>query len=170
MKGQSAAAMLAMLGQLRALRPSGTLLIVNDRIDVALAGGADGVHLGQDDLPLAAARAVCLGAGRPDFLLGISTHNETQAAAAAAADYIAVGPIYPTSSKQNPDPVVGVERLAAICRDSRRPIVAIGGITLERVPEVVTAGAHSAAIIAAVNGAADVAAAARQVQRAFIGG
>jgi thiamine-phosphate pyrophosphorylase len=158
------------LAVLQALHPlvaatPGALLIMNDRLDVALAGAAHGVHLGQDDLPLAAARRVA-PAG---FLIGISTHNEAQAAAALSggADYIALGPIYPTTSKANPDPVVGVERLASLCRSTTTPVVAIGGITLERAPEVAAAGAHAAAVIAAVNQAADVAAAARQVTRAF---
>jgi thiamine-phosphate pyrophosphorylase len=170
MKGATAAAMLEVLGELHAHRPAETLLIVNDRLDVALAGGADGVHLGQDDLPLEAARRVCAQCGRPDFLIGISTHNEAQAAAAleGGADYIALGPIYPTTSKANPDPVVGPERLAALCRTVTRPLVAIGGISLDRVGAIVAAGAHCAAIIGAVNHAADVGLAASKVQEQFL--
>ncbi|HNN91388.1 MAG TPA: thiamine phosphate synthase [Pseudomonadota bacterium] len=169
MKDAGAAAMLAVLGELMAQKPSSCAVVVNDRLDVALAGGADGVHLGQDDLPLSAARALCDVQGRRDLLIGISTHNETQAAAAIAggADYIAVGPIFATSSKRNPDPEVGVERLAQICQSSPVPVIAIGGITLPRVPYIVAAGAHGAAIIAAVNQAADVLTAARHVQEAF---
>jgi thiamine-phosphate pyrophosphorylase len=169
MKDAGAAAMLAVLGELMAKRPPSCRVVVNDRLDVALAGGADGVHLGQDDLPLAAARALCRAHGRPDVFIGISTHNEAQAAAAVAggADYVAIGPIFPTSSKRNPDPVVGVDRLAAICRQSPVPIIAIGGITLESVADVVAAGAHGAAIIAAVNQADDIFAAAQSVQQSF---
>jgi thiamine-phosphate pyrophosphorylase len=169
MKDAGAAAMLAVLGELMAKRPSSCRIVVNDRLDVALAGGADGVHLGQDDLPLPAARALCRAHGRPDVFIGISTHNEAQAAAAVAggADYVAIGPIFPTSSKRNPDPVVGVDRLAAICRQSPVPIIAIGGITLESVAHVVAAGAHGAAIIAAVNQADDIFAAAQSVQQSF---
>lgn len=168
MKTGSAAAMLAVLDELRVRFPvegSGPRLIVNDRLDVALAGRAHGAHLGQDDLPIELARPLC----PPGFLLGISTHNEEQAAAAiaAGADYIGFGPIFPTGSKDNPDPVVGTARLAAVCRTSPIPVVAIGGITLERVPEVVAAGAHAAALIAAVNHAADVREAAALVQRCF---
>jgi thiamine-phosphate pyrophosphorylase len=165
MKDAPAALMLAVLAELKAARPPGTLLIVNDRLDVALAGGADGVHLGQDDLPLSAARPLC----PPGFLIGISTHNETQAAAAmdAGADYIGLGPIFATSSKQNPDPVVGVQRLAGVCASAKVPVVAIGGITLERVPELVAAQAHAVAIIAAVNTAPDIRAAALSCQRFF---
>lgn len=169
MKDAPAAAMLAVLDELRRSRPPETLLFVNDRLDVALAVGADGVHLGQDDLPLAVARRISAECGRSDLLIGISTHNEEQAAAALAegADYIALGPIYPTKSKLNPDPVVGVERLAALCRLSRRPVVAIGGIALEQVAAVVAAGAHCAAIISAVNHAAEPQAAASYVQKQF---
>jgi thiamine-phosphate pyrophosphorylase len=135
-------------------------LIVNDRLDVALGGGAGGVHLGQDDLPLAAARKL-VPAG---FIIGISTHDVAQARAAleGGADYIGFGPCFPTATKQNPDPVVGLERLAEVCRLGGR-VVAIGGITLERAGEVARAGAAAAAIISAVNGSADVTAAARSV-------
>jgi thiamine-phosphate pyrophosphorylase len=165
MKDAPAAAMLAVLAELQRERPPGTLLIVNDRLDVALAGGADGVHLGQDDLPLAAARSLA----PPGFLIGISTHNEAQAAAAMAggADYIGLGPIFATASKANPDPVVGVARLGGVCAGARVPVVAIGGITLERVPDVVAAGAHAVAIIAAINTSPDIRAAALFCQRCF---
>jgi thiamine-phosphate pyrophosphorylase len=165
MKGASASAMLAVVDELRPLcRARECTLIVNDRLDVALAGHADGVHLGQDDLPLAAARKLA-----PEgFLVGISTHDEAQARAAAegGADYIGFGPCFTTSTKQNPDPVVGLEQLAAVCK-LPIPVVAIGGITVERCAEVARAGARAAAIIAAVNRAPDVAAAARAVAAAF---
>lgn len=169
MKDASAAAMLAVLGELMAQRPPSCRIVVNDRLDVALAGGADGVHLGQDDLPLSAARALCQSLGRSELLIGISTHNEAQAAAAVAAgaDYIGLGPIFPTSSKRNPDPVVGLERLAAVCRHSSVPVIAIGGISLDRVPDVAAAGAHGVAIIAAVNQATDIFSAAQAVQKSF---
>lgn len=168
MKDASAALMLAVLDEVRLHRPPGTLLIVNDRLDVALAGGADGVHLGQDDLPLAAARRLC----PPGFLIGVSTHNEAQAAAALAqgADYIGFGPIFATGSKRNSEPVVGVDRLRAVCASTPAPVVAIGGISLERVPELVAAGARAVAIIAAVNQAPDIRAAALVVQEQFAGG
>ncbi|MFI5288551.1 MAG: thiamine phosphate synthase [Polyangia bacterium] len=165
MKGGSAAAMLAVLDELRPLcRRREATLIVNDRLDVALAGGADGVHLGQDDLPLAAARRL---APSP-FLIGISTHDPAQARAASegGADYLGFGPCFPTTTKENPDPVVGLARLKEVCR-LPLPIVAIGGITCERAAEVASAGAQAAAIISAVNQARDVTAAAREVMRAF---
>jgi thiamine-phosphate pyrophosphorylase len=165
MKGATAAAMLAVVDELRPLcaRRDATL-IVNDRLDVALSGGAHGVHLGQDDLPLADARTL---APAP-FLIGISTHDEQQARAALAggADYIGFGPCFATTTKENPDPVVGLERLAAVCKLSI-PVVAIGGITLDRVPDIVRAGAAAAAIISAVNHSPDPTAAARAVTAAF---
>jgi thiamine-phosphate pyrophosphorylase len=140
--------------------------VVNDRLDVALAAGADGVHLGQDDLPLAAARLLA----PPNFIIGVSTHDEAQARAAldGAADYVAFGPCFPTSSKRNPDPVVGLERLARVCAMAGAvPVVAIGGIGLDTAADVARAGAAAAAIIRAVNAAPDIAAAARAVTVAF---
>ena len=99
-------------------RAAGVPFCVNDRLDVALAVGADVVHLGQDDLPLADAQRVRAAAGRPDMLIGFSTHNPAQAAAAAAAgaDYIGFGPVFGTRSKANPDPTVGLDALAEVCR------------------------------------------------------
>jgi thiamine-phosphate pyrophosphorylase len=141
---------------------------LNDRLDVALVVGADIVHLGQDDLPLAEARAVLRTTGRT-LVVGISTHNLEQArvAAAGGADYIGFGPIFGTASKQNPDPIVGIEALAAVCRELTIPVVAIGGITLDRVAELASAGASAAAVIAAVDKAAVPTLAARQVNAAF---
>jgi thiamine-phosphate pyrophosphorylase len=165
MKDASAQAMLRAFDELGPLRQARALhIIVNDRLDVALAAGADGVHLGQDDLPLAAARALV-----PDgFIIGISTHNEPQARAACdgGASYIGFGPCFPTRTKLNPDPVVGLAVLAHICR-LPLPVVAIGGIGLDTVADVARAGAAAAAVIAAVNGAPDVVLAARQVCAAF---
>jgi len=142
---------------------------VNDRLDVALAAGADVVHLGQDDLPLADALRLRVELGRPDLIVGFSTHNRQQATAAAAAgaDYIGFGPVFATTSKLNPDPVVGLESLAAVCRSVSVPVVAIGGIALASVPAVAAAGAAAAAVISAVARAADPAEAGRQVAAAF---
>ena len=114
-------------------RAAGVPFCVNDRLDVALAVGADVVHLGQDDLPLADAQRVRAVAGRPDLLIGFSTHNLAQALAAAAggADYIGFGPVFGTRSKLNPDPTVGLEALAEVCGAVAVPVVAIGGITLD---------------------------------------
>jgi thiamine-phosphate diphosphorylase len=141
---------------------AGAALIVNDRIDVALAAGADGVHLGQTDLPLAEARAV---AG-VRLWIGISTHNPEQvrAALAGGADYLGYGPVFPTETKANPDPVQGVDALrAAVALAGRIPVVAIGGITPARVAEVYEAGAAAVCAIGAVNGAPDVAGTARRM-------
>jgi thiamine-phosphate diphosphorylase len=129
-------------------------LIVNDRVDVALACEADGVHLGQDDLPIAAARAL-LGPAR---LIGYSTHNETQLAAAAGrgADYLSLGPIFATTSKAAADPVIGCARLRAARALAREPLVAIGGITAASARAVLAAGADAVSVIAAVVRAPDV--------------
>lgn len=165
MKGASAAAMWSVLDVLRPIcKDGGALLIANDRLDVALAARADGVHLGQHDLPLQAARAL----SPPSFLVGISTHNEVQARAAVegGADYLGFGPCFPTRTKINPDPEVSLEALAQVCRLGV-PVVAIGGITVERAPLVARAGASAAAVIEAVNGAADIPAAARAIGGAF---
>jgi thiamine-phosphate pyrophosphorylase len=120
-------------------------VIVNDRPDVASVANAAGVHVGQDDLDVEQARAI-VGPGK---WVGVSTHNLEQfrRAAATSADYIAVGPLFATSSKANPDPVVGLELLQQVRALTAKPIVAIGGITLERAAEVVAAGADSLAVI-----------------------
>jgi thiamine-phosphate pyrophosphorylase len=131
---------------LRVARERGVRLLINDRVDIALALGADGVHLGQDDLgPLAARRL--LG---PTAIIGFSTHNIEQATKAARlpVDYIAIGPIYPTSSKENPDPTVGVEELRRVRRAiGPIPLVAIGGITRLNARAALLAGADSVACI-----------------------
>jgi thiamine-phosphate pyrophosphorylase len=141
--------------------------IVNDRCDVALAVRADGVHLGQDDLPLADARAIV----GPDKLIGISTHNLNQAiqAEASGADYIGFGPIFPTATKENPDPVVGVAGLREVRAKVRIPIVAIGGVTITNVADVRAAGADCCAVVSAVLSAADPAKAITELMKA-IGG
>lgn len=130
----------------RAARSAGVRLLINDRVDIALALGADGVHLGQDDLPPSAAREI-LG---DEAIIGFSTHTLEQATAAARLpiDYLAIGPIFPTLSKENPDPVVGLEGLRRV-RDATGgiPLVAIGGIRPENIREVLLAGADCVAVI-----------------------
>lgn len=133
-----------------AARRWGARVVINDRADVALALGADGVHLGQDDLPPAAARAL-LG---ERAIIGFSTHSIAQAEEAAGMplNYVAIGPIFQTSSKDDPDPVVGLGGLRRV-RESlgeTLPLVAIGGITRERARAVVEAGAGSVAVIGAL--------------------
>jgi thiamine-phosphate pyrophosphorylase len=127
------------------LSPRGVRLIVNDRPDIAAMIASAGVHVGQDDLPVEEARRVC-GSSR---WVGVSTHNldQLRAADATSADYIAVGPIFPTSTKANPDPVVGIDFLRAARQLTRKPLVAIGGITIESAADVFRAGADSVAII-----------------------
>ena len=134
--------------------------VVNDRADVAYLSGASGAHVGQDDLGVDQARAI-LG---PEKVIGVSTHNREQfeQAATTSADYIAVGPIYSTSSKGNPDPVVGTGLLREVRSLTDKPIVAIGGITLERAAEVIEAGADSVAVISDILRAPDPAERARQ--------
>jgi len=151
-------------------RLAGVPFCVNDRLDVALAVGADVVHLGQDDLPLADALRVRQAAGRPELVVGFSTHNAAQAVAAASAgaDYIGFGPVFATSSKLNPDPVVGLSLLAEVCRIVSVPVVAIGGVTPAEAGLLAQAGASAAAVISAVNSAPDPTAAGRQVAAAFV--
>jgi len=164
---QAPAAALASLARavLPLARAAGVPLCVNDRLDVALAVGAQAVHLGQDDLPLAEARAIA--AGR--LVIGVSTHDPAQATTAIAggADYIGLGPVFATTTKANPDPVVGLEVLRQVASTAPVPVVAIGGITLERVAGVAATGAASAALISAIEAAADPEAAARAVNAAF---
>ena len=127
------------------LVPRGVRFIVNDRPDIALLTGASGVHVGQDDLGVEEARAIC---GQRSWV-GVSTHTleQVEAADRTSADYIAVGPVFPTTTKQNPDAVVGTELLRRARQITKKPLVAIGGITLERAEEVYLAGADSLAVI-----------------------
>ncbi len=120
-------------------------LIMNDRADLCLAAQFDGVHVGQDDLLPESARRV-IG---PNRWLGVSTHNPEQVAEAdqTSADYIAIGPVFATASKQNPDPIVGVDGVRRARRLTRKPLVAIGGITRANCREVIEAGADSVAVI-----------------------
>jgi thiamine-phosphate pyrophosphorylase len=151
---------------LPACHAAGVPLCVNDRLDVALAAGADGVHLGQNDLPLADALRI-----RPNrqFFVGISTHDLAQAQVAArqGADYIGFGPIFATQTKADADPAVGLDRLREVCAAVALPVVAIGGITLPTIDAVAATGAAAAAVIAAIDQAADPVAAARGVAQAF---
>ena len=126
------------------LRSRGVRFIVNDRPDVAAMVDAGGVHVGQEDLPVEQARRIC-GPGR---WVGVSTHTleQVREADATSADYVAVGPIFATATKEKPDPVVGTEFIGRARQLTRKPLVAIGGITLERAAEVFAAGADSIAV------------------------
>jgi thiamine-phosphate pyrophosphorylase len=127
-------------------REHGVKILINDRVDIAVASGADGVHLGQDDLPPDQARRL-LGEGA---VIGFSTHSVEQAREAIGlpVDYVAIGPIFSTTTKENPDPVVGLEGLIVV-REAigEFPLVAIGGITQANTRTVLNAGANSVAII-----------------------
>ena len=145
-------------------RERGALLIVNDRIDVALAVEADGAHVGQDDMPVAFARRL-LGLHR---ILGVSAANreEAEAAVAEGADYLGVGPIFPSLGKPDAGPVTGVHLLTELANRYKTPLVAIGGITAENALEVIQAGASGVAVITAVVYAEDITTAARQLRLA----
>jgi len=145
-KRSSAAQIHSQAKELQAfLAPRGVRFIVNDRPDIAAMTASGGVHVGQEDLPPDEARRIC-GAAR---WVGVSTHNLEQLREAdrASVDYIAVGPIFPTGTKENPDPVVGIEFIRAARQLTRKPLVAIGGITIESAADVFRAGADSLAII-----------------------
>lgn len=150
---------------LACLDPRRVRLIINDRPDIAAIVGAGGVHVGQDDLPVEAVRQIC---GSPRWV-GVSTHNLAQLREAdlTSADYIAVGPIFPTASKGNPDPVVGVEFVRAARQLTRKPLVAIGGITAETAEQVYRAGADSVAVISDLIKATDPAARVRAYAASF---
>ena len=147
--------------------PADASVIVNDRVDVARITGAAGVHLGQSDIGVVEARRI-LG---PDQIIGFSTHNLEQALAASKlpADYIAVGPIFPTSTKLDAEPVVGLEKLATICKAVQKPVVAIGGIRLENAAEVLAAGPHSIAVVSDLLAAADIRARVREWINSSVG-
>jgi thiamine-phosphate pyrophosphorylase len=142
------------------LLPQGVTFVVNDRADVAALAGANGVHVGQEDLGVEGARRV-VGAGK---IVGVSTHNLEQfkRAAPSSADYVAVGPIFTTATKENPDPVVGMELIRTFRTLTDKPIVAIGGITLERAAATIEAGADSVAVISDILRAPDPGKRARQ--------
>jgi thiamine-phosphate pyrophosphorylase len=134
---------------LQMARSAGVKLIINDRVDIALALRADGVHLGQEDMPVDAARRI-LG---DDPLIGFSTHNidQVRQALRLPIDYLAIGPIFPTTSKCNPDPVVGLDQLKLACEIAMEtPVVAIGGIDRSNASRVLELGASAVAIISAL--------------------
>jgi thiamine-phosphate pyrophosphorylase len=135
------------------IRAAGGIFIVNDRADVARIAGADGVHVGQEDLPVESARRVLERRDVPGQselrIIGCSTHNLAQLREAdgTSADYIAFGPVFATQSKEKPDPLVGLDWLREARAATRKPLVAIGGITLENAAAVIQAGADSVAVI-----------------------
>ena len=144
-KSGNARRMLDDARELRARLGAGVKLIMNDRADLCLAAGFDGLHVGQDDLSAQSARRI-LGPAR---WLGVSTHNPEQLVEAdqTSADYLAIGPVFATSSKANPDPVVGLEGVRRARELTRKPLVAIGGITRANARSVIDAGADAVAVI-----------------------
>ncbi len=147
------------------LRPAGVPLVVNDRVDVALAAGADGVHIGQSDMAYGDARRL-LG---PDAIVGLSVETLEQAERAASldVDYLGVGPVFPTATKADAAPAWGIEGLAALRRASRHVLVAIGGINRENVAAVIQAGADGIAVVSAICSAPDPEQAARDLRVAI---
>ncbi|MFH1993856.1 MAG: thiamine phosphate synthase [Pseudomonadota bacterium] len=131
------------------------LLIINDHVDIALAVGADGVHLGQDDLPLNAAREIA-----PDLLIGASTHSLEEAIQAQkdGADYINIGPIFPTSTKEGVKRFLGPEAIAAISPQIKVPFTVMGGISEANIDQVLAQGARRVAVVTAITQAPDIAA------------
>ena len=144
-------------------RKFGALLVVNDRVDVALVCGADGAHVGQEDLPAREARRLL---PRP-VVLGVSagSREEARRAEKEGADYLGVGPVFPTATKPDAGEALGIERFSEIARAVSIPVVAIGGITLDTVDQVIGAGAAGAAVVSAVVAADDMAGAARALKR-----
>ncbi len=147
-------------------RAYGALLIIDDRVDVALAAGADGVHLGEHDLPLDAARRI-----GPDLILGASSHNLREALAAqdAGASYVNIGPVFATQTKHVATGAIGPEAIDAIAPRLRIPFTTMGGIKAHNIGEVLRRGARHVAVVTAVTAAPDVCAAAREL-RALIRG
>jgi thiamine-phosphate pyrophosphorylase len=143
-------------------RKFGAVFLVNDRVDVALVAGADGAHVGQEDLPAREARRLL----KTPAILGVSagTVEEARQAQRDGADYIGVGPVYPTPTKPDAGEAIGVEGLARIIRAVEVPVVAIGGIDADNVAQVIAAGAAGAAVVSAVVRASDMAAAARALK------
>jgi thiamine-phosphate pyrophosphorylase len=143
-------------------RRSGVLFIVNDRADVAAACGADGVHVGQDDLPVDAARRI-VGSAK---IVGVSagTVDEALRAQDEGADYLGVGSVFATSTKPDAGDAIGIGTFGRIARGARIPVVGIGGITADNAAEVIRAGAAGVAVIAAVVGERDIAAAAQRLR------
>lgn len=143
-------------------RAAGVAFIVNDRVDIAVAAEAAGVHVGQDDLPAAAARAL-LGAGP---FLGVSAATQEEAAAASdgGADYLGVGAVYATATKADAGEAVGLARIRAVAASCNLPVVGIGGITIDNAAAVIRAGAAGVAVITAVTMADDMTEATRRLR------
>ena len=139
---------------------AGALLIINDCLDLALAGGADGVHLGQDDLPIASARKIA-----PDLIIGASTHSLKEALVAqrAGASYVNIGPLFPTKTKKWNEKFLGIPEMKEIASKIKIPFTVMGGIKAEHIPDLVKAGVKTIAVITAVTAADNPQRAAKQL-------
>ena len=163
-KGINTGEFFAVAQELRDMtRRRGIPLIINDRLDIALAVRADGVHLGQDDLPLKEARRIAGG----EFIIGVSAHNPEEALAAErdGADYLGSGAVFPTGTKADISGVIGIAGLAALCASVRIPVIGIGGIGPDNAAEVIRAGASGVAVISAILARDDVREAAAFLRR-----
>ena len=145
---------------------NGVKLIVNDRVDVALLGGADGVHVGQDDLPVEEVRKLA----PEDFIIGVTVHSVEEAVRAAqkGATYLGAGSVYPTTTKDN-IVLIGIDGLADIVSAVNIPVVAIGGITLENMDSVIHAGASGVAVVSAILSQENIAATVRMFREKLFG-
>jgi thiamine-phosphate pyrophosphorylase len=162
-KGRSCAELTGIGREIAAItRKAGAVFIVNDRLDVAIACGADGLHLGQDDMPVSTARQLA----PPGFVIGVSvgTVGEAREAEREGADYLALSPTFFTASKEDAGPGRGLERLREICRAVAIPVIAIGGINRENVRDVIGAGVDGIAVISAVVASPDITTAARDLK------
>jgi thiamine-phosphate pyrophosphorylase len=155
----------AVLAVRRRTEAAGAVCLVNDRVDLALAAGADGVHLGDGDLPVDAVRRLV----PPDFIIGATARDPDGArrAAAAGATYVGVGPVFATTTKAGLPPPLGPEGLARVCASAGLPVIAIAGVTASRVPAVLAAGAAGVAVVGAVFSAPDPAAATAELLAAL---
>ncbi|MCK5219297.1 thiamine phosphate synthase [bacterium] len=155
-------------GQFRELTArAGVLLVINDYLDIALEVEADGVHLGSEDMPLAAARNVA-----PELIIGISSHNlaEARQAELQGADYINIGPLYPTSTKAGFSDYLGPERMSGIIQAIRVPCTVMGGINPDNLDEIIRYGARRVAMITGITQAGDVAGRVRELRRRIASG
>ena len=165
MKEVAAADVVETARALRKIIPPGVLFVVNDHPEIAREVGADGVHLGQDDMPFDAARAI-LG---PDAVIGLSTHNpeQTRAACALGPSYIGVGPVFATPTKKNPDPVIGLDGMRQMLELATVPAIVLGGIDHDNVAQVLDAGARNICAVRCINRSGDPTAELGRMQRAI---
>lgn len=165
-RGPGRTAWASVQGAVAVLRAAGGVTLVNDRVDWALLSGADGVHVGEEDLPPREARRL-LG---PDRIVGVTVRGAAGAreAAAAGASYVGLGPVFATRTKEVPAPVLGLERLRAEVQGSPLPVVAIGGIGLETVTAVARAGVHGVAVVSDLWAGGDPTARVEALQRGFL--